>query len=252
MQALILVAAAVFLPLFPLGMVFNVIFQRVRHAWLRSVLLLIWPLTGIGLLYKAAVEVPEWFALWGLASAALYGFRAVVIREVGVWTGFLATSAWALSWVALVNGLAADVLVLHVLAFSLPLVLLVFVAAEVERRYESTYAGVVGGLAQAQPRLAGVFAVTMLAGIGSPMFPAFFAVLDNITHVAVVAPVVAFGVAAVWLSWSWSGIRLLQELLTGPAGRSQVGDIAQGVTVAYGMSLLVLLVSGVYLSGVML
>ena len=44
------IVAGLFLPLFPLGMVFNVLFQRIRNAWLRALLLLAWPLAGLGLL----------------------------------------------------------------------------------------------------------------------------------------------------------------------------------------------------------
>ncbi|MEZ5543540.1 MAG: hypothetical protein R3F42_16115 [Pseudomonadota bacterium] len=252
MQELSLLCAALFLPLFPLGMVFNAIFQRSRNAWLRTLLLVAWPLAGLGVLHLAAVTVPAWFALWALLSAALYGVRAVVVREVGIWTGFLATSAWAMVWIALATGLAPGALVLHVLAFSLPLVLLAFMTAEIERRYESAYAGVVAGIAQAQPRLAGVFVVTLLAAIGSPLFPAFFALLDSIVQAAAVAPAIASGVAVVWLMWSWSGIQLLQQLLVGPAAATRCDDIARGMTATYSALLLALLLGGIYISGVML
>lgn len=249
MQQISLVAAAIFLPLFPLSMLFNAVFQRTRLASLRALLLLAWPLAGIAVLQVSNAAVPAWLAPWALFSAALYGFRAVVIREVGVWTGFLATSAWALLWVAVTIGFQPRALVIHALAFSLPLVLLVFMTAELERRYESAYAGIVSGIAQAQPRLAGVFVVTILAVIGSPMFPSFFTLLSSVTLAAALQPVVAFGIAAVWLLWSWSGVRLLQQLLVGPGTLSPHEDIAHGMTMAYGLSLLLLLFSGLYVLG---
>jgi NADH:ubiquinone oxidoreductase subunit 4 (subunit M) len=252
MQELSLFAAAFFLPLFPLGMVFNAIFQHSCNAWLRSALLIAWPLAGLGLLQLSQASVPEWFVLWALLSAILYGFRAVVVRELGVWSGFFATSAWALIWVALVAGPEPGSLVIHALAFSLPLVLLVFLSAELERRYETAYAGIVSGIAQAQPRLAGAITITLLAVIGSPLFPAFFALLNSITQVLAVSTAAAFGVAAVWLLWSWSGMQLLQQLLVGPASAPQREDIARGTTAAYSMSLLILLISGAWLSGTML
>jgi NADH:ubiquinone oxidoreductase subunit 4 (subunit M) len=252
MQALTLYAAAIFLPLFPLGMMFNAIFQRTRNAWLRSILLVAWPLAGLGLLQQSAVSVPAWFALWALLSAALYGFRAVVIRDVGIWTGFIATSAWGLIWVTLAFRGEPGAPVVHALAFSLPLALLVFMAAELERRYESAYAGIVCGIAQSQPRLAGMIVFTILAVIGSPLFPAFFALINSSMHAAPVAPATAAGIAAVWLLWSWSGMRLLQQLLVGPAAESRSEDIPHGMTAVYGLSLLVLLVVGVYVSGMML
>lgn len=247
-----LIIAMLFLPLFPLGMVFNALFQRVRNVWLRVVLLLTWPLPGVWILYSATPVIPDWFVYWALFSAVLYGFRAVVVKDVGVWLGFLATSSWALSWIALKFGVKFDELVLHALAFSLPLSLLAILVAELESRYQSAYAGIVSGLAQVQPRLSGMFVMAMLAVIGSPLFPAFFTMLDTIIHVATALPAVAVGVVTVWLLWSWSGIRLLQELLVGPAIPVPDKDISYGVTMTYGSSLVMLVVGGIYISGVLL
>jgi hypothetical protein len=252
MEMLGLLLAAIFLPLFPLGMVFNLVFQRTRNAWLRSVLLVTWPFAGLYLLKATAVQVPVEFAFWAFISAALYGFRALVIREVSVWTGFLATSAWALMWVSLAAGLDPGKLVFHVSGFSLPLVLLVLMTAEVESRYQSAYAGIVRGIAEAQPRLAGVLVIIMLAVIGSPLFPAFFALLDSLMHAVQVLPVAALGVVVVWMLWSWSAMRLLQQLLVGPAMVVCGSDISRNMTVGYGMSLSALLVAGIYLSGMMI
>ena len=251
MQELSWIAAALFLPLFPLGMVFNALYQRVRIVWLRVALLLVWPLPGVWILHSATV-IPDWVMYWALLSAVLYGFRAVVVKEFGVWIGFLATSAWALNWIALEFGVQADELVLHALAFSLPLSLLAILVAELEKRYESAYAGIISGLAQAQPRLSGLFVIAMLAVIGSPLFPAFFSMLDTVTHTFVALPAIAVGVVTVWLLWSWSGIRLLQELLVGPSTPVSHKDISYSVTITYGSSLVVLIIGGLYLSGVLL
>lgn len=252
MQELSWIVAALFLPLFPLGMVFNALFQRIRIVWLRVALLLAWPLPGVWILQTVTPVIPDWIVYWALFSAALYGFRAVVVKEVGVWTGFLATSAWALSWIALEFGVTLHELVLHAFAFSLPLSLLVILVAEVEKRYESSYAGIISGLAQAQPRLSGLFVVAMLAVIGSPLFPAFFTMLDTVTHTFTALPAIAVGVVMVWLLWSWSGVRLLQELLVGSGSQVRHADISQGVTTIYGSSLVMLVIAGLYLSGVLL
>lgn len=252
MQELSWIIAALFLPLFPLGMVFNALYQRVRIVWLRVALLLAWPLPGVWILQTATPIIPDWVVYWALFSAVLYGFRAVVVKEFGVWIGFLATSTWALNWIALEFGVALDELVLHALAFSLPLSLLAILVAELERRYESAFTGIISGLAQAQPRLSGLFVVAMLAAIGSPLFPAFFSMLDIITHTVTALPVIAVGVVTVWLLWSWSGIRLLQELLVGSASQVRHDDISHGFTTIYGASLVVLIIGGLYLSGVLL
>jgi len=252
MQDLSWIVAALFLPLFPMSMVFNALFQRVQNVWLRVALLLIWPLLGVWILQSAAPIIPGWVAYWALLSAVLYGFRAVVISEFGVWIGFLATSTWALSWIALASGVDLDQLIFHTLAFSLPLSLLAILTAELERRYESAYTGVVSGLAQSQPRLSGLFVMAMLAVIGSPLFPAFFSMLDTITHSMIVLPAITIGVVIVWLLWSWSGIRLLQDLLVGSAMTVAHKDISYSVTMTYGLSLIVLIVVGIYMSGVLL
>jgi NADH:ubiquinone oxidoreductase subunit 4 (subunit M) len=252
MHSLNWLIAAVFLPLFPLGMIFNAVFQRLRVAWVRVLLILVWPLPGLWILQNTSAEIPDGLLYWALFSALLYGFRAVVVREIGVWTGFLATSAWALSWIALAEGIVMESRVLQVLSFSLPLALVVILVAEIERRYESAYVGVVSGLAQAHPRLSGIMVLVVLAAIGSPLFPAFFTMLNTISHVITPVPAIAFGLVFVWLLWSWSGVRLLQELLVGPAVKAQHKDISKGVTVVYGSMLLALILGGLYLSGVLL
>jgi NADH:ubiquinone oxidoreductase subunit 4 (subunit M) len=252
MEILNWVIAGLFLPLFPLGMLFNAIFQRLHAGWMRALLLLLWPLPGIWLVAAFVPDIPDWVALWALFSAVLYGFRAVVVRECGMWTGFLATSSWALGWILMVVGGSPDQLLLQVLAFSLPLALLMLLTTEVTRRYESAYAGIVSGLAQAQPRLSMMLVLAMLAVIGSPLFPAFFTMLSNITHAITVLPGVAVGLVLVWLLWSWSAMRLLQELLVGPAHQLRHEDIGHGTATFYGVSLLLLVGAGLYLSGVLL
>lgn len=252
MQTLSWIIAGFFLPLFPLSMVFNAVFQRVRVAWLRLVVLLLWPLPGVWLLHKLAPDIPDWLPPWAILTAALYAMRAVVVRELGVWAGFLATSSWAMSWIPLATGGAVDRMLLQVLTFSLPLALLVLLTAELERRYESAYAGIVSGIAQAQPRLSVILVMTTLAVIGSPLFPAFFSMLTNITDTVMVLPAIAAGVVTVWLLWSWSGIRVLQELLVGPASAQRHEDVSQWMAMIYGVLLLVLVSSSLYLSGVLL
>ncbi len=85
-----------FLPLFPLSMGFNVLFSRVRNATLRVVLLLVWPQLGLSLVHAVNRPIPHWCVFLALFTSALYAFRAIGLREVGQWIGYLATSAWAL------------------------------------------------------------------------------------------------------------------------------------------------------------
>lgn len=252
MQDMNWIAAILFFPLFPFGMIFNTVFQRVRSGLLRVVLLLTWPLPGVWILQHTASVMPGWIAYWALFSAVLYGFRAVVIKEFGMWIGFLATSSWVLIWIGFESGVGIDNIVFHIFAFSLPLSLVTILVAELEKRYESAYTGVVSGLAEAQPRLSGLFVVAMLAVIGSPLFPAFFSMLDKIKQTIVVLPVVTAGLVSVWFLWSWSGMRLLQGLLVGSAVQLPKDDIGYGVMALYITLFMILIIAGMYFSRVML
>lgn len=251
MQAIYWIIAGIFLPLFPLGMIFNALFQRTRIAWLRAVLLVAWPLPGVWILQTMPGGIPNSVLLWALFSAVLYGFRAVVVRDFGVWMGFLATSAWSLGWVFLAVGVTSNDLLYQVQAFSLPLALLALLVAELERRYESAYAGVVSGVAQTHPRLAAMLVLAVLAVIGSPLFPAFFSMLNNVAHAINLLPIAAGGLLAVWLLWSWSGARLLQEMLVGPVASVRHNDISHGMAIIYGLSFSILVIVGLYLVGSM-
>ena len=252
MQDLSLLIAAFFLPLFPFGMIFNALFQRLPNVPLRVSLLLLWPLPGIWILQSMAPVIPVWLTYWALCSALLYGFRAVVVKDFRVWIGFLASSTWALSWIALSFGAKPVEVFFHVLAFSLPLLLLILLVAELEKRYESAYVSVISGLAQALPRLSVLLVITMLAAIGSPIFPAFVSMLDTVSHAIAVLPSIAIGLVIVWLLWSWSGIELLQQLLIGTSPQVQQRDISQPVMMIYTSLLLLLAIGGLYLSRVLL
>lgn len=252
MQSTSLLLAAFFLPLFPMSIVFNFVFQRASSAWIRVPVLLVWPLPGLWLLESDSSQIGDTLVLWALLTSILYSFRTVVVKELSVWTGFIATSAWSLLWTAVYLGARFDDLMMHAFAFSLPLALLAILVARLERQYESAYAGVVTGLAQEQPRMTGLFVVVMLAVIGSPLFPSFFSLLSNINNVVMVMPSIAFAIVLVWLLWSWSGIRLLQELVVGDPAVIQYEDISQSMAMLFILSFFLLVAGGLYMSEVML
>jgi hypothetical protein len=252
MQSMALLLAGLFLPLFPMSIVFNFVFQRLNTAWLRVILLLVWPLPGLWLIENSSSELVDIIVLWALLTSILYSFRTVVIKELSVWTGFIATSAWSLLWVVEYLGADLEDLLMHAFAFSMPLVLFAILVARLERQYESAYVGVVTGLAQEQPRMTGLFVVVMLAVIGSPLFPSFFSLLSNINNVVMVIPSIALAIVLVWLLWSWSGIRLLQELVVGDPAVIQYEDISEGVTMLFFISFVLLVAGGLYMSEVLL
>ncbi|MEJ2060493.1 MAG: hypothetical protein P8Y64_08405 [Gammaproteobacteria bacterium] len=241
--------AGLFLPLFPLSMAFNVLFNRIRNAWLRAMLLLAWPQLGLSLVPVADPSVADWFVALALFTSALYAFRAISLREMGQWAGYLATSAWALLWIVHVNHVDPRLVRLYALAFSLPLVLLVLIGARLERYFGAAYSGLYGGLAQMLPRLAGVLVCVVLAITAAPLFPGFFAMLATITITTPTAPLAALVVAGIWLLWSWAGVRLLQGMIVGPASGEEVADLSLISTWAYVAVLIALLVGSLYAMG---
>ena len=140
--------AGLFLPLFPLSMPFNVLYTRLRNPLLRSLILLFWPQIGLVIISAFDVAVPEWIPAWGLATSLLYALRALALREVGLWTSFVGTSAWALLWILLGNGITLLQLQLYGLAVSVPLVMMTLLSAGLERRFGAAYLGLYGGLAE--------------------------------------------------------------------------------------------------------
>ena len=255
MSHLTLLAAGLFLPLFPMSMVFNVLYARVRHPVLRGVLLLAWPQVGLFILLKSGVTIPGWLLAWALLTSLLYGLRALVLREVGLWSSFVATSAWALLWILYGSGVSAvqmqGQMQLFGLGISAPLVLLAFLVAGLERRFGAAYLGLYGGLAHSLPRFTGVLVVVVLAIIATPLFPTFFAMLSMIIKALPATPIIAVGVGIVWLLWSWAGARLLQGLITGPQ-QLAVADLGQANMWLYIGVLAGLMFSGVYWLGAIL
>ena len=236
-----------FLPLFPLSMVFNLLFARVSQPLVRAVLLLAWPLAGLGLLHKLGADVPEPVLNWALATSALYAVRLLALRELSTWTGFLATSVWALLWIPAREDFELADIALDALGFSAPLVLLVLITVLLNRRLGGAYAGVSGGMAASLPRLSVVLIICLLAAVATPPFPGFFSLLSVLM---LASPVNLVGLLLVWLLWSWAAARLIQGFVVGrPAADSSEQDIGLPVSWGLAMALTALLLTGVLLTG---
>lgn len=221
------IAAGIFLPLFPFSMAFNGVYARLKHPVLRTLLLLAWPQIGLAVIvFSPDFTVPTWVLAWAVFTSLLYALRALVLRELGLWTSFVATSSWSLLWI--LHGSGADSIRLQLIAFgiSVPFVLLATLGAGLERRFGAAYLGLYGGLAQSIPRFTGILVAVVLAIVATPLFPAFFAMLSMMISTTPVAPLIAVGTGFVWLLWSWAGARLLEGLIVGPQG-SLVADLSQ-------------------------
>ena len=235
-----------FLPLFPLSMLLNAALERIAHPLLRSALLLLWPQVGLLALSFFAAEPPSWLVIWALVTSALYAFRLLAMREMGRWTGFLATSAWALLWLPAAGGVAVSNLWPYAAAFSVPIAFLTLLASRLERRFGAAYTGLYGGLAQSTPRFAGVLVISVLAATATPLFPTFFAMLGTLI---VSQPVPAVWLTGVWLIWSWAAARLLQGLIVGTADPAPQQDLEMATTWGYTIGLVGLVFAGLILTG---
>jgi len=238
------VLIAIFLPVFPLSMVFNALFVRTTQPILRGLLLLVWPLIGVALYQWLEPRLPQWLVPAALATAVFYAFRLLAMREVGIWTGFIATSIWACLWLPLVHG-DKDA-VLYVFWFGVPLAILAFLVSGLNRRYGAAYTELYGGLARTVPRLSGIFVVTILAVTATPVFPGFFGIL-NILKAS--APATALVLLSLWLIWSWAGMRLIQGLIVGDPSEDVIEDTPLTLTWGFGVLMTVMIAAGFALTG---
>jgi NADH:ubiquinone oxidoreductase subunit 4 (subunit M) len=244
-----LAIAALFLPLFPASVVLNGALARLRGPLARGVLLLAWPHAGVALLQLAPQAVPQALVPWALATSGLYALRLLAVRDMGQWAGFLATSAFALTWALAAAG--ADAVALHEFAFwfSLPAALMALLVRPLTRRFGAAYAGLQGGLAGSLPRLSAVLVLTALAAVATPPFPGFFALLQLLRALDWSG---AVAVLAVWLVWGWAAIRLLQGFVFGTGRAVAAGDIGHVPTLAWTGVLAGFLIAGLILTGGML
>jgi len=245
-----LILASIFLPLFPLSMLFNLLYARVRNPVLRSVILLAWPLPGLVVITSLHISIPVWITAWAVLTSILYALRALALREIGLWTSFIATSSWALLWVLAADGSRLAQLPLFAIGISVPLALMAVLTGGLEQRFGAAYLGLYGGLAQTIPRFSGVLVVVVLAVIATPLFPTFFAMLSMIIKVTPVTPYVAMGIGMVWMLWSWAGAKLLQGLIVGQK-QTAVMDLSRLNLWLYIATLAALMLAGVYWLGAM-
>lgn len=247
MTVLTALLIGLFLPLFPLSLLFNYVLERFSHPLLRIGLLLFWPQLGLALFFLLGKAVPLWVLPWAGLTALLYGFRLISQRDVNAWIGFLATSTWSLLWFPLLGIGQQETLAAYALGFSIPLTLIALLATELEQRFGAAYTHLYGGLARAMPRFSGLLAFSTLAAIATPVFPAFFIMLKTLT---LTSPLSAVVVLLTWLSWNWAGLRLLQGLLIGPEKQvGQASDLHRGLSWVFILTLTVLAIAGLLVTG---
>lgn len=249
---LTILLASIFLPLFPMSMIFNIILDKIKHCWLRVLLIIFWPLIGLLIVLNSNLDIPDWVLTVALSTSFLYSLRMLTLREVNQWSGFLATSFWGLLWLPITQAVSADLLYWFAISISTPLVLLILLSADLEKRFGAAYTGLYGGLARTIPRYAGVLVIVVIAAIATPLFPTFFIMLDMVVDTVSNKPVAALTLLFIWLLWSWAGARLIQGLIVGRASKNKIADMNLNSISFYSVVLIVLIGSGVYLGGVIL
>jgi len=252
LETLIILLAGIFLPLFPMSMVFNAILDRITHIGLRLLLFSAWPLIGLFIVLDRNLVLPDWLLALALFTSALYAFRLLTLREVTQWSGFLATSLWSLLWLPMMQHTPTALLYGYAISMSAPLVLLVLLSAGLEQRFGAAYTGLHDGLARTIPRFAGVLVTVVVAAIATPLFPTFFIMLDMVVNTISDTPLAATVLLLIWLFWSWAGARLIQGLIVGRASTARIADMEITAIGLYSMVLIALVVGGIYLGGVIL
>jgi len=237
-------AAAVFLPLFPLSMVFNRLFARLDNPWWRVTLLLVWPQLGLLALSALDERPPAWIVYWAVLTAGLYAFRTLTLRDLALWTAHMATSAWSLLWLLAMVTREDTILALQAVGLSIPFMLLAWMVSRLESVYGAAYAGAYGGLAQAMPRLSSLLVITILAAVGTPLSPAFSTLLALVTQSLSVVPGAAVIVLAVWFLWAWAGARMTGGMVVGPVSGAPRPDLTAIAVVPAASILLLLALAG--------
>ena len=251
-DSMIILLAGIFMPLFPMSMVFNAVLENIKQAWLRGFLFIAWPLCGISIVFYSGVAIPSWIVTLALVTSTLYALRMLTLREVNQWNGFLATSLWSLLWLAVMYDTPEMLLYGFALSMTVPLVLLVILSAGLEQRFGAAYTGLYGGLARTIPRFSGILVTVIVASIATPLFPTFFIMLDMVVETISVMPLTAMSLLLIWLLWSWAGTRLIQGLIVGRASKVKIADIDIFTIGLYSIVLLGLAITGIYMSRVIL
>ncbi len=237
---------ALFLPLFPLSALLNLLLARLRPSFARSVLLLLWPQLGVTLLHWLQPEIPAFFVTWALLSAAFYALRLLTVRDLGQWAGLLASSALALTWGLATRGADTMELRLFVFWFSLPAALLILLSDPLAQRLGAAYAGLFRGLIEGQPRLAVVLTAVVLSAVATPPSPGFFALLGLLRGLSDAA---SLGILGIWLVWGWAAIRLLQGFVSGSGREIAAADLSRGILVTYVGALAAFVAAGLIFAG---
>lgn len=259
---LLFLLAGCFLPLYPLSILANLLLKRqaplegsdpLSLTAVKAGLILLMPLVGVGLielgLSRAGGEASTLtavFAVWGGLTSLLYAFRLLSVRDGKIWLAQIYSSALALIWV----GIAQDVPpLLPALGLALSLLPLLFLLAELTRRFGIARVGLYPGLWTRMPVFASLFVAAVLVAVAVPFSPAFFAVADlAFAGVGANELITLVPVSLSWLLWTWAGVNLLTGIVFGmPRHDLAYKDLSRRAALLHGTGMLTLSLFGIFL-----
>jgi hypothetical protein len=232
MSIALFLIAGLFLPLYPLSILPNALLQgqlggttrlgseRRRGPVLKSILVMVFPVMGIGLVALGSTTLADGdskvltvFGVWGGLTSVLYAFRLLSAKDGEIWISHLFSSAVALIWVGIPYSLNP---ILPAIGLSVSLIPLVFMLEQLTGRFGIARSGLYPGLCSCMPLFAHLFIAAVLAAIAVPFSPSFFAVAAlAFGGVASDEVVVLLPICLSWLLWTWAGVNLLTGIVWG-------------------------------------
>lgn len=245
----LLIVSTLFLPLFPLSMLFTSLFEKLSNTWARIGLLVVWPQIGLLCICNSDLAAPDCAVYLGLGTSLLYGFRALVLRDLSHWVSFIAVSSWALLWGASCVSDDYATLALAALGSSIPMGLLLVLGDRLIKQFGAAYTGLYNGLGHAMPRLSGLLVFSILAVIATPVFPGFVLIMAAFLHTVEISFAATISLCLIWMSWAWAGARLIQGFVIGEGPSEKVEDIPSSVSWGYTALLSSLVIFGILMIG---
>jgi hypothetical protein len=259
---LLFLLAGFFLPLYPFSILANLLLKRqaplegsdpLAIPAVKAAIIILMPLIGVGLIELGLSRSGEnvgtltaAFAVWGGLTSLLYAFRLLSVRDGKIWLAQIYSSALALIWV----GIAQDVPpLLPALGLAFSLLPLLFLLAELTRRFGIARIGLYPGLGMRMPVFAYLFVAAVLVAIAVPFSPAFFAIADlAFGGVGANELISLLPVSLSWLLWTWAGVNLLTGIVFGVSRDDlHYEDFSRGTALIHGTGMLALSLFGIFL-----
>jgi hypothetical protein len=259
---LLFVLAGFFLPLYPLSIVANLLLKRqaplegsdpLSLPAVKAGIILLMPLIGVGLVELAssrsgdeARALTAAFAVWGGLTSLLYAFRLLSVRDGKIWLSQIYSSSLALVWVGIANDVPP---LLPALGMALSLLPLLFLLAELTRRFGIARVGLYPGLGTRMPVFAPLFVAAVLVAVAVPFSPAFFAIADlAFGGIGANELITLMPVSLSWLLWTWAGVNLLTGIVFGMPRHDLVYvDLSRRAALMHGTGMLALSLFGIFL-----